>query len=332
MAVLADGLGRVAASLRHRRTSSRARRSSPTPGWATTAWPGSATPTSGAASGPPAPAARTRASCCPPCTGSPRWPSGGCWAPTRARSTRRICPSYLDEFVFRFNRRRSASRGLVFYRLLELAAGHDPVRYRDLIASQQAARPRPASRSEGHPPSLDRPRANRPWRTGELQLQLPIPLRLNEYPSGLLSCPPAASSKIIPCISRGTRHRGCRQRHPGASWRRMPLGARRLGPGGVIEYLTVRSDLRGEQIMADASAQHPAPSPATVADIMHPPVTTVNQNDHVAAAAYLMKRAAGTALIVTRDRPASRSASSPMLTSLTRSRTGRTRATSGFIS
>jgi CBS domain-containing protein len=33
---------------------------------------------------------------------------------------------------------------------------------------------------------------------------------------------------------------------------------------------------------------------------MHPPVTTVNQNDHVAAAAYLMKRAAGTALIVTK--------------------------------
>ena len=34
--------------------------------------------------------------------------------------------SYLDEFVFRFNRRRSRSRGLLFYRLLELAAGHDP--------------------------------------------------------------------------------------------------------------------------------------------------------------------------------------------------------------
>ncbi len=29
--------------------------------------------------------------------------------------------SYLNEFVFRFNRRRSRSRGLVFYRLLELA-------------------------------------------------------------------------------------------------------------------------------------------------------------------------------------------------------------------
>ncbi len=51
--------------------------------------------------------------------------------------------------------------------------------------------------------------------------------------------------------------------------------------------------------MAEASAQHPAPSVSTVADVMHPPVTTVNQNDHVAAAAYLMKRADATALIVT---------------------------------
>jgi len=51
--------------------------------------------------------------------------------------------------------------------------------------------------------------------------------------------------------------------------------------------------------MTDAPAQHSAPAPATVADVMHPPVTTVNQNDHVAAAAYLMKRANATALIVT---------------------------------
>jgi CBS domain-containing protein len=56
-----------------------------------------------------------------------------------------------------------------------------------------------------------------------------------------------------------------------------------------------------EQIMTDAPAQHPAPLPATVADVMHPPVTAVNQNDHVAAAAYLMKRAGATALIVTRE-------------------------------
>jgi len=32
---------------------------------------------------------------------------------------------------------------------------------------------------------------------------------------------------------------------------------------------------------------------------MRPPVTTVEQNDHVAAAAYLMKRANATALVVT---------------------------------
>ena len=42
--------------------------------------------------------------------------------------------SYLKEFVFRFNRRRSRSRGMVFYRVLELAVAHDPVRYQDLIA------------------------------------------------------------------------------------------------------------------------------------------------------------------------------------------------------
>ena len=93
--------------------------------------------------------------------------------------------SYLDEFVFRFNRRRSASRGLVFYRVMELAALHDPVRFRDLIAARKPHRV-PAARGWGHAPSLDRPAANRPWRTGELQLQLPIPLRLSEYPKPAL--------------------------------------------------------------------------------------------------------------------------------------------------
>jgi CBS domain-containing protein len=37
----------------------------------------------------------------------------------------------------------------------------------------------------------------------------------------------------------------------------------------------------------------------TAADIMRPPLATVNQHDHVAAAAYLMKHAGTTALIVT---------------------------------
>ena len=36
---------------------------------------------------------------------------------------------YLDEFTFRFNRRTSRSRGLLFYRLLQQAMLTDPVTY-----------------------------------------------------------------------------------------------------------------------------------------------------------------------------------------------------------
>ena len=46
------------------------------------------------------------------------------------------------------------------------------------------------------------------------------------------------------------------------------------------------------------SEQTSAAAPATAADIMRPPLTTVEQADHIAAAAYLMKRAGTTALMV----------------------------------
>lgn len=36
---------------------------------------------------------------------------------------------YLDEFAFRFNRRTSRSRGLLFYRLMEQAVAYDPIPY-----------------------------------------------------------------------------------------------------------------------------------------------------------------------------------------------------------
>jgi hypothetical protein len=36
---------------------------------------------------------------------------------------------YLDEFAFRFNRRRSRHRGKLFYRLLQQAVLVDPVPY-----------------------------------------------------------------------------------------------------------------------------------------------------------------------------------------------------------
>ena len=43
---------------------------------------------------------------------------------------------YLDEFVFRFNRRHSRSRGLLFYRLLEQAAQVDHVPAREIVGGR----------------------------------------------------------------------------------------------------------------------------------------------------------------------------------------------------
>lgn len=42
---------------------------------------------------------------------------------------------YLDEYTFRFNRRKSASRGLLFYRLLENAVQIEPTIYNDIKLS-----------------------------------------------------------------------------------------------------------------------------------------------------------------------------------------------------
>ena len=111
-------------------------------------------------------------------------------------------PAYLNEFVFRFNRRRSASRGMVFYRVLQLAAGHEPVRYVDLLASKKPA----AKRAEGgkgtplEPPE----RADRPWRTAEIQLQFPV--RLSGYEPR--KSPPAQISRIsarVQCVTSVVR-------------------------------------------------------------------------------------------------------------------------------
>lgn len=78
--------------------------------------------------------------------------------------------SYLNEFTFRFNRRRSRSHGMLFYRVLELAVGHPPVRYRDLVVDPRPKKVRPLPPGGGgHPPSLDRPRAARPWRAADQQ-------------------------------------------------------------------------------------------------------------------------------------------------------------------
>ena len=44
---------------------------------------------------------------------------------------------YLNEFVFRFNRRTSRSRGLLFYRLVQQAVHVDPIKNSDIIGAQR---------------------------------------------------------------------------------------------------------------------------------------------------------------------------------------------------
>jgi hypothetical protein len=61
--------------------------------------------------------------------------------------------------------------------------------------------------------------------------------------------------------------------------------------------------------MTQTATQQPPPPPpllTTVADVTRPPLTTADTGDQAAAAAYLMKHARATALIVLRraDRPA----------------------------
>ena len=48
---------------------------------------------------------------------------------------------YLDEFTFRFNRRKSRSRGKLFYRLLQQAVQIDPVPYKLIAGGSNANKP-----------------------------------------------------------------------------------------------------------------------------------------------------------------------------------------------
>ena len=47
--------------------------------------------------------------------------------------------AYLDEFVFRFNRRTSKSRGMLFYRLMQQGVATEPVTYRDVVGQLRSA-------------------------------------------------------------------------------------------------------------------------------------------------------------------------------------------------
>ena len=58
-----------------------------------------------------------------------RWTAGT----LHYRISRQHLPYYLDEFTFRFNRRTSKARGLLFYRLLQQSVDTDPHPLKELI-------------------------------------------------------------------------------------------------------------------------------------------------------------------------------------------------------
>lgn len=74
---------------------------------------------------------------------------------------------YLDEYVFRFNRRKTRNRGLLFMRLLQKAVASDPVTYRDLVRISRPKDVRPTglvTPTRRRPGSLDVTPLERPWR------------------------------------------------------------------------------------------------------------------------------------------------------------------------
>jgi transposase-like protein len=74
--------------------------------------------------------------------------------------------AYLAEFTFRFNRRNSRQRGMLFYRLLEQAVAAGPLSYRQLVINPRPGSRRPTAPTgrRANPSSLARPAAGRPWR------------------------------------------------------------------------------------------------------------------------------------------------------------------------
>lgn len=77
--------------------------------------------------------------------------------------------AYFDEWAFRFNRRHSRSRGLLFYRLLSQAVAGDVVRYKDLRKTGRSPPPPPPpGLVRGRPPSLELGEVGLPWRAQTL--------------------------------------------------------------------------------------------------------------------------------------------------------------------
>ena len=48
---------------------------------------------------------------------------------------------YLDEYTFRFNRRNSTARGMLFYRLLQQAVATGPFSYKEIVHGKTSVGP-----------------------------------------------------------------------------------------------------------------------------------------------------------------------------------------------
>lgn len=71
--------------------------------------------------------------------------------------------AYLNEYTFRFNRRNSRRRGMLFYRLLEQAVAADPITYSSLIVNPKPTGRRPKiAHSPGRVATVQP--VHRPWR------------------------------------------------------------------------------------------------------------------------------------------------------------------------
>lgn len=75
--------------------------------------------------------------------------------------------SYLNEYVFRFNRRNSRHRGLLFQRLLAQAVQGDPRTYKSFVANPapRVVLAAPPSMRRIRPETLDLDMASYPWRS-----------------------------------------------------------------------------------------------------------------------------------------------------------------------
>lgn len=77
--------------------------------------------------------------------------------------------AYLDEFAFRWNRRKAHHRGLLFLRLLQHAMNAAPVTYTNLVKIGESKPVKPsATASRALPGSLEVAPGNRPWRHSEM--------------------------------------------------------------------------------------------------------------------------------------------------------------------